>query len=158
MEKTKAWADGKKYHIFWSKFESFLNLTDLQFVPYRFQFFHYHTFSVRTWSKVHTHKSFVFLTDFWGSTRASRCWGQMCLFLLFEDFVFVEAVVEDKVGKSVVEVGSESHDAVVFVWVRQLLEEDICLLQRPGQHHTLLVVHIVIWKNSVKISIRDCIP
>ena len=65
-------------------------------------------------------------------------------FLFLEDFVFVETVVEDEVGESVVKMGPEADNAVVLVRVRQLLEEDVGLLQSTGQHHTLLVMHIVV--------------
>ena len=32
-------------------------------------------------------------------------------------------------------------------------EEDVGLLEGPGQHHGLLIVHVVIWKKIIFLSV-----
>ena len=64
------------------------------------------------------------------------------------DLVQAEAVVKDEVGQGMVKVRSQAHNAMVLIRIRQLLEQNVGLLQGSCQHHTLLVVHIVIWKGN----------
>ena len=103
-----------------------------------------------SWSKEGVHCSFSqeitkrFQTHPRHSLKYFSQQRERASFLFLEDFVFVETVVEDEVGESVVKMGPEADNAVVLVRVRQLLEEDVGLLQSTGQHHTLLVMHIVV--------------
>ena len=78
-----------------------------------------------------------------------------------------KAVVEKEVSEGMVEVGTETNQAVRLIGVRQLPgghhcesyfgpiflilaslpEENVSLLHCPGEHHGLLVVHIVVGRS-----------
>ena len=61
-----------------------------------------------------------------------------------DDLVPLEAIIDEEVGKSMIKVRPQSHQAVSFIRVTDLSEENILLLQSSAEHHGLLVVNIVI--------------
>ena len=61
-----------------------------------------------------------------------------------DDLIPLEAVIDEEVGESVVEVRPEPHQAVRLVRVADLPEEHVGLLQRAAEHHGLLVVDVVV--------------
>ena len=61
-----------------------------------------------------------------------------------DDLVPLEAIIDEEVRESVVKVRPQSHQAVSFIRVTDLSEENILLLQSSAEHHGLLIVNIVI--------------
>ena len=61
-----------------------------------------------------------------------------------DNLIPLEAVIDEEVGESVVEVRPEPHQAVRLVRVADLPEEHVGLLQRAAEHHGLLVVDVVV--------------
>ena len=61
-----------------------------------------------------------------------------------DDLVPLEAIIDEEVGKSMIKVRPQSHQAVSFIRVTDLSEENILLLQSSAEHHGLLIVNIVI--------------
>ena len=64
--------------------------------------------------------------------------------LASDDFIPLEAIIDEEVSESVIEVRPQAHETVRLVRVTDLSEEDVSLLQRSAEHHGLLVVDVVI--------------
>ena len=60
------------------------------------------------------------------------------------DLVPLEAIIDEEIGESMIKVRPQSHQAVSFIRVTDLSEENILLLQSSAEHHGLLIVNIVI--------------
>ena len=61
-----------------------------------------------------------------------------------DDLVPLEAIIDEEVCESVVEVRPQPHQPVSFIRVTDLSKENICFLQSSAEHHGLLIMNIVI--------------